>query len=172
MKNDNIRSYMEHRPQIEEMAYIDAGATVIGRVKIGEGCSIWPGAVLRGDVNYIEIGQYSNIQDNCTVHVDKNTPTVIGDYVIVGHNAVIHGATIGDKCLIGMGAIVLDRAIIGEGSIIGAGSVVTSGTNIPPYSLAVGIPAKVISNSGPQQAKELMAHAKGYYELAIGYTTK
>ncbi|MDR2711678.1 MAG: gamma carbonic anhydrase family protein [Clostridiales bacterium] len=172
MENNGIRSYKEHKPKIAEMAYIDAGATVIGQVKIAEGASVWPGAVLRGDVNYIEVGQYSNIQDNCTVHVDKNTPTVIGDYVIVGHNAVVHGATIGDKCLIGMGAVVLDRAEIGEGSIIGAGSVVTSGTKIPPYSLAVGTPAKVISNSGPQQAKELMGHAKSYYELASGYPTK
>ena len=169
MENNGVRNYKEYLPQIDETAYVDPRATIIGRVKIAEGASIWPGAVLRGDVCHIELGRYSNIQDNCTVHVDRGIPTIIGDYVTVGHNAVVHAATIGEKCLIGMGAIVLDGAIIGEGSIIGAGSVVTAGTEIPPYSLAVGIPAKVIRNNGPKQAEDLQTHAKRYYELSKEY---
>ncbi|MEG2174228.1 MAG: gamma carbonic anhydrase family protein, partial [Oscillospiraceae bacterium] len=133
-------SYQGVTPTIESGCFIAPGAYLIGRVRLLEGSSVWYHAVLRGDVNDIVIGRFSNIQDNATVHVDSGRsglaphglPTIVGDYVTVGHNCVLHACTVEDGCLIGMGAIVLDGAVIGRGSIVGAGAVVTKGTIIPP----------------------------------------
>ncbi len=120
-------------------------AVIIGDVKMGDYCSIWYGAVIRGDVHYIRMGNYVNIQDNAVVHATyKRSPTNIGNYVSVAHNAIIHGCTIHDRVLVGMGAIVMDDAEIGSDSIIAAGAVVTKGTVVPPGSIYAGNPAKLL----------------------------
>lgn len=132
------------KPKIGERTYIAPTAVIVGDVRIEEGVSIWDGAVLRGDESYIVVGKNSNIQDNAVIHVSKDTPTIIGENVTVGHLAMVHAARIEDNVIIGIHAVVLDNAVIGEGSIVGAGAVVTPGTEIPPNSLVLGIPAKVV----------------------------
>ena len=132
------------KPRVHPSAYIAPTATIIGDVEIGEGVSIWDGAVLRGDVSYIKIGKNSNIQDNAVIHVDYDEPTIIGENVTVGHMAVVHAAKVGNNVIVGIHAVVLNNAIIGDGSVIGAGAVVTPKTEIPPKSLVLGVPAKVV----------------------------
>ncbi|ADD08770.1 gamma carbonic anhydrase family protein [Candidatus Aciduliprofundum boonei] len=132
------------KPRIHNSAYIAPTATIIGDVEIEEGASVWDGAVLRGDVSYIKIGKNTNIQDNAVVHVDYNDPTIIGENVTIGHMAVVHAAKIGNNVIVGIHAVILNGAEIGDGSVVGAGAVVTSRTKIPPKSLVLGIPAKVV----------------------------
>ncbi|EDY35785.1 Bacterial transferase hexapeptide repeat protein [Aciduliprofundum boonei T469] len=132
------------KPRIHNSAYIAPTATIIGDVEIEEGASVWDGAVLRGDVSYIKIGKNTNIQDNAVVHVDYNEPTIIGENVTIGHMAVVHAAKIGNNVIVGIHAVILNGAEIGDGSVVGAGAVVTSRTKIPPKSLVLGIPAKVV----------------------------
>jgi len=138
-----IYSYKSHTPQIHESVFIAPTAQIIGNVNIGEKSSIWFQSVLRGDFDQITIGAKTNIQDLCMCHADKNTPLKIGDSVTIGHRSIIHGCTIEDKCLIGMGAIVMNKAVIGRGSVIAAGAVVLGKTIIPPYSLVTGSPGKI-----------------------------
>ncbi|MDR7870477.1 MAG: gamma carbonic anhydrase family protein [Tissierellaceae bacterium] len=130
-------------PNIHKDTFVALSADIIGDVTLNEGSSIWFGAVARGDINSIEVGKFSNIQDNVSLHNEANHPLQIGDYTTVGHNAVVHGCTIGNNCLIGMGSIILNGAVIGNNCLIGAGSVVTEGMNIPPNSLVMGTPARV-----------------------------
>lgn len=132
------------KPTLDEKTFLAEGAKVIGAVEIKEFGSVWFNSVVRGDVNRIEIGRYSNIQDNSVIHVADDYPTIIGDYVTVGHNCIIHGATVEEHCLIGMGAVLLTGAVIGRGSIVAAGAVVRERQVIPPNSLVVGLPGKVI----------------------------
>jgi carbonic anhydrase/acetyltransferase-like protein (isoleucine patch superfamily) len=153
------------KPSIDEGAFVAETASVLGDVTIGEGSSIWYGAVARGDIAPITIGKYSNIQDNATVHNETDIPAVVGDYTVVGHNAIVHGCTIGDNCLIGMGAIILNRAVIGDNCIIGAGSLVTQGKIIPPNSLVVGSPAKVIREVTEEELDKVRKNAMRYYNL-------
>ena len=138
---------------------------------MGDDCSIWFGAVLRGDVNTIILGNRVNIQDNAVIHtLYRKSVTTIGDNVSVGHNAVIHGATIEDNCLIGMGAIVLDNAVVGHGSVVAAGSVVLTGTVIEPGSIYAGVPAKKVKSVDPQQNKTLIEGiSNGYVMYASWY---
>lgn len=131
-------------PVTGERCYIAPTAAVIGDVSMADDVSVWFGAAIRGDSAPITIGEGSNIQDNVTVHCSEGEPTVIGQRVSVGHNAVVHSATLEDDVLVGMGAVVLNNAVVGAGSIVGAGAVVTKGTKIPPRSLVMGIPAKVV----------------------------
>src|SRR5579884_2290696 len=139
-----LRAYRGAVPSVAASAYIDPSAQVIGNVTIGERASVWPNASLRGDVNSISIGDESNIQDNCTLHCDEGPfPLIIGKRVTVGHQAMLHGCTVEDDCLIGIGAIVLNGAVIGRGSIVAAAALVPEGVVIPPNSLAMGMPAKV-----------------------------
>lgn len=138
-----IHPYNGRRPQIASSAYIAESADLIGDVTIGEHSSVWFRAVLRGDVNYIRLGARTNVQDGAVLHGMKDLyPVILGDEVTVGHNATLHGCTIEDLCLIGMGAVILNNARIGEGSIIAAGSVVTEGTVVSPRSLFMGSPAQ------------------------------
>lgn len=139
-----IEPYLEHTPVLGEDAFIAASADVIGRVTLGRHASIWYNATLRGDINEIIVGNYSNIQDNAVLHLSDDFPCIIEDYVTVGHSAIVHAATVRTGVLVGMGAIILDGAIIGERSIIGAGALVTGGIVIPPDSLVLGSPAKVV----------------------------
>ena len=139
-----IESYENFLPDVHSSAFIAASADLIGRVTVGEEASIWHNATLRGDINQIVIGPRSNVQDNAVIHLADDFGTFIGEYVTIGHGAIVHAATVKDEVLIGMGSCVLDGAVIGERSIIGANSLVTSGTVIPPGSLVMGSPAKVV----------------------------
>jgi carbonic anhydrase/acetyltransferase-like protein (isoleucine patch superfamily) len=134
-------------------------------VRVGAGSSIWFGAVIRGDVADIDIGQCTNIQDGAIVHADTAFPTEIGDYVTVGHRAVLHGCRIGSRVLVGMGAIVMDGAVVGEGALIGAGAVVTPGTQVPPGVLVLGTPGRPVRELGPENAAHQQAWAERYRSL-------
>ncbi|EGO64956.1 gamma carbonic anhydrase family protein [Acetonema longum] len=151
-------------PTLDPKTFIADGAMVIGAVTMKEFSSVWFNTTVRGDVNKIEIGRYSNVQDNSVVHVADSLATKIGDFVTVGHNVVVHGCTIEDHCLIGMGAVILNGAVIGKGSIVAAGAVVRENQVIPPYSLVVGLPAKVIK-SIPEEWDKLHAQAVKYKTL-------
>ena len=155
------------RPDLSRAAFVAPGATVMGQITLHEGCSIWYGTVLRGDVERIEVGSYSNVQDGAILHGDPGQPTVLEDYVTVGHRAVIHSAHIERGCLIGIGAIVLNGVRVGTGSIVGAGAVVTK--DVPPRSLVMGIPGKVVRDVSDQQALELLEHAQKYHQLALAH---
>ncbi|MBP0018706.1 MAG: gamma carbonic anhydrase family protein [Cyanobacteria bacterium SBLK] len=152
-------------PDTSLAAFIAPGATVIGGVLLKEGANIWYGAVVRGDVERIEIGAHTNVQDGAILHGDPGKPTILEDYVTIGHRAVIHSAIVERGCLIGIGAIVLDGVRVGEGSIIGAGSVVTK--DVPPRSLVVGVPGKKVRDISDEQAAELIEHAQNYEKLAL-----
>ena len=144
-------------------------ATVTGNVTIGNHVGIWFGAVVRADKDRIIIGDRSNIQDNCIVHTSKGFPVTIGSDVSIGHGAILHGCTIDNKVLIGMGAIILNGAKIGNGSIIGAGSVVTEGKDIPPDSVVIGVPGKIVRQTDPDQQQHIVTNAASYVELAREY---
>lgn len=157
-----------HNPCIDPEAYLSPGVWVVGDVRIARLANIWFGSVLRGDINYVEVGEGSNIQDQCVLHVTRELPCRVGAWVTVGHRVVLHGCRVEDRCLIGMGAVVLNDAIIGEGAIVGAGSVVPEGMQVPPESLALGVPARVIR---PLRKKEQVGLrlAKSYVRLAKEY---
>lgn len=162
-----IRDFKGIKPEIGENVFISETASIIGDVKVGKNCSIWYNAVLRGDGESIVIGDNTNIQDGVVLHGDYITK--IGNNVTVGHKALVHGATVGDNTLIGMGAIVLDNAIIGANSIVAAGSVVTSGKKFPDGVLLMGIPAKVVRELTLEDIEENKSSAKWYVDTANGY---
>lgn len=151
-------------PSVDKKAYIAEGARVIGKVTLKEFSSVWYNSVVRGDVNCIEIGCYSNVQDNSVVHVADNFPAIIGDFVTIGHNCVIHACTIEEHCLIGMGAVILNGAVVGKGSVVAAGAVVRENQIIPPHSLVVGLPAKVV-RAVPDEWPKIHAQAVKYKTL-------
>ena len=158
-----IHSFKGTDPQIHSSAWVAESAQVIGDVVIGEESSVWFNAVIRGDVNYIRVGKRTNIQDGCVLHVARRTlPLVIGDEVTVGHNVTLHACTIGNQCLIGMGAIVMDGSEVGENCIVGAGALVTPGTKIPPGSLVVGSPARVKRTLTPEESRSIRESASHY----------
>ncbi|NLY68116.1 MAG: gamma carbonic anhydrase family protein [Tissierellia bacterium] len=161
-----IRDLEGIKPSIHEDAFVADTACVIGDVKIGKGSSIWYGAVLRGDIENITIGEFTNIQDNSVVHTETDIPTKIGDYTVVGHGAIIHGCTIGNNCLIGMGAIILNNAKIGDNCIIGAGALVPEGKVIPPNSLVLGVPGKIMRQVTEEEIEAIRKNALRYYKLS------
>lgn len=169
MNKKNIISYKGVTPQIDSSVYISEGVAIIGAVKVEEGANIWFNSVLRGDIEKIQVGKYTNIQDNCTVHVMSDCPALIGDYVTVGHGAIVHGCTIENNCLIGMGAVLLGYCKIGENSIIAAGSVVTEGKVIPPNSMVMGIPGKVVRQLTEKEIADIKKSAMHYYDIAQEY---
>jgi carbonic anhydrase/acetyltransferase-like protein (isoleucine patch superfamily) len=142
--------------------FIADTAVVIGKVRLQKSASVWFGAVLRGDNEWIELGEGSNIQDNSTCHTDPGFPLVIGKNVTVGHNVILHGCTLEDDSLVGMGSIVMNGARIGRGAVVGAGSVITEGKQFPEYSLIIGSPARVIRTLTPEQATAMGRAAKSY----------
>ncbi|MBV5257882.1 gamma carbonic anhydrase family protein [Synechococcus moorigangaii CMS01] len=155
-------------PDFSQAAFVAPNATVIGNVSLAEGSSIWYGAVVRGDLEAIQIGRFSNVQDGAVLHGDPGQLTVIEDYVTIGHKAVIHSAHIERGCLISIGAVVLDGVRVGAGSIIGAGCVVTK--DVPGRSLMVGIPARCLKEVSETQAAALIDHATAYYQLALKHS--
>jgi carbonic anhydrase/acetyltransferase-like protein (isoleucine patch superfamily) len=164
--------FSDRRPDIHPDTFIAEGVRIIGRVTLKAGASVWYNSVLRADVADIVIGENSNIQDNCTVHVDTGLNTVLGRNVTVGHGAILHACTVEDDCIIGMGAIVLDGAVIKKGTIVGAGSTVPPRKTYPGGTLVLGAPARVARTLTPEEAGHLSAHADGYVEFWRAYLAK
>ncbi len=159
--------HLGRRPVLDPTVFVAPTASVIGEVTIGEGSSIWYGAVLRGDVMAIRIGARSSIQDNSVVHATGGwAETIVGDEVTVGHSVILHGCRIGSRVLVGMGSIVLDDAEIGDGSLLGAGSLVTARTKIPPGVLAHGRPAKVARELKPEELENVLEASRLYVRYA------
>ena len=158
----SVLSLPNTTPSIDATAFVADGARIVGDVSLAAGCSVWYNAVLRGDSAGIVTGPGSNVQDNVSVHVDTGHPVVIGSKVSVGHNAVVHGCTIGDGTLVGMGSVILSGAVIGDGCLIAGGAVVLGGTEIPPGSLVAGVPAKVRRALTDEERAGLIANADIY----------
>ena len=154
---------------IGKNCYIARSATLIGDVTLGNNVAIMEGAVLRGDINSIVIGTYSNVQDNVTIHSEVDSPTKIGEYVSIGHNAVVHGTTIGDYVIVGMGALVLTGSRIGEGTVIAAGAVIREGFVVPPNSLVAGVPGAVKRSDDPNLREYAEVNAMSYSTLRENY---
>jgi gamma-carbonic anhydrase len=159
---DQLNRFLRKQPSLGKQVFICKSATVVGDVTLGDFASVWHGAVLRADINRIVVGNYSNVQDNAVLHLSDELPCIIGDYVTVGHAAVIHGATVANESLIGMGAVILDGAEIGEQCIVGARSLVTPGTKIPAGSMVMGSPAKVVRPLRPEEREGLKYWAEKY----------
>src|SRR5262245_44037848 len=165
-----IRTFQGLKPTIPESCFIEETGVVIGDVVMGEDCSVWFHAVVRGDVHSIRIGNRTNVQDLCMLHVTHEThPLVIGNAVTIGHNVILHGCTIKDRVLIGMGAIIMDGAVIGEDSVVGAGALVTEGTIVPPKSLILGSPAKVKRPVSDKELAWIKESAENYVKYARQY---
>ena len=156
------------KPVVDETSYIAPTATIIGNVRIGKNCCIFPGAVIRGDENTITINDGSNVQDCCVIHVDKHHKANIGRNVTLGHGAIIHGATIEDNCIIGMHSTILNGAVIGKGSIIGANALVTTDMVVPPNSLVLGIPGKIVKQDKIYE-EQAIENARVYQKLTEEY---
>ncbi|MET8829388.1 gamma carbonic anhydrase family protein [Streptomyces sp. NPDC004610] len=152
-------------PRIDPTAFVAPTAAIIGDVTLHAGASVWYGAVLRGDVERISVGAGSNVQDNCTLHADPGFPVTVGERVSIGHNAVVHGATVEDDCLIGMGATVLNGAVIGKGSLVAAQALVPQGLRVPPGSLVAGVPAKIRRELTDEEREGLTLNSTLYTEL-------
>ncbi len=162
-----IKGYKDIMPKLHETVFVEESAQVIGDVEVGADSSIWFNSVVRGDVNYVKVGERTNVQDNCVLHVTRDThPLIVGSDVTIGHSVTLHGCTVRDRCLIGMGAIILDGAEIGEDSIVGAGSVVTEGTKVPARSLVLGVPGRVVRGLKDEEVERIARSAQNY----IGYT--
>lgn len=168
---EQFATFLAKDPQVDPTAYVAAGATLLGDVRLAAHTSVWPGCVLRGDINFIEVGEGTNIQDGTIVHLADEFPVRIGRYVTIGHAAMIHACTIGDECLIGMHATILDGAVIGDRSIIGAHSLITPGTVVPPGSLAIGVPA-VIKPLVPERQAGLRHWAEKYIKVAAAHRAR
>ncbi|MFJ4715217.1 gamma carbonic anhydrase family protein [Streptomyces sp. NPDC088785] len=161
-----VTGFGDHEPTLDQEAFAAPMATLIGDVTLRAGASVWYGAVLRAEFEPIVLGTDSNVQDNCTVHVDPGFPVTIGARVSVGHNAVLHGCTIEDDCLIGMGATVLNGAVIGAGSLVAAQALVPQGMVVPPGSLVAGVPAKVKRELTEEERELVTLNGTHYVELS------
>ena len=165
-----IKPYKGIHPKLHPTVFVVETAVIIGDVEIGEYSSIWFNAVVRGDVHYIRIGDRTNIQDLCMLHVTKDThPLILGNDITVGHSVTLHGCTIKDRCLIGMGTTILDGAVVGEDCIIGAGALVTEGVVIPPGTLAIGMPAKPKRDLTEKEIARIRQSAQNYIDYARTY---
>ena len=161
-----LDQFLRRQPSLGLGCYLAKTAVVMGDVRLGEGVSVWYGAVLRGDINYIEVGASSNIQDNAVLHLADNFPCVLGHHVSVGHSAIVHACTVGNEVLVGMGAVVLDGAVVGDQCLIGARALVTQGMTIPPGSLVLGSPAKVVRPLTEEEKTGLRRLAEKYAAIA------
>ena len=169
---ERLKAYLDRKPEVAADAYVAKGAVVIGAVTLGPKSSVWHGAVLRGDIQTIEIGEGSNVQDGTIVHLADEFGVKVGRYATIGHAAMIHACEIGDECLIGMQATVLDGAVIGEQSIVGAGALVTKGTIVPPGSLVLGAPAKVVRELSAEERAGIREWADKYVAVAKGHKAR
>jgi carbonic anhydrase/acetyltransferase-like protein (isoleucine patch superfamily) len=167
--DERLNRHFKASPKIDATAFVHPSAVLIGDVILGPRVSIWPGAVLRGDINTITIEEGSNVQDNAVIHVANDYPCRIGKNVVIGHSAVVHACEVEDNCLIGIHATVLDAAIVGEGSLIGAGAVVPPGMHIPPASLVIGVPGKILRKRTPEEIAHTSHLAKKYQQIAETY---
>jgi carbonic anhydrase/acetyltransferase-like protein (isoleucine patch superfamily) len=156
--------FLSKKPKLGKGVYIARGAAVLGDVTLGDYSSVWYNAVVRGDINYIVVGHHSNVQDNAVLHLADDFPCIVGNYVTIGHAAIVHACTVGDETLVGMGSVILDGAVIGEQSIIGAKALVTQGMKIPAGSLVLGAPAKVVRMLTREERKGLKAWAQKYVD--------
>lgn len=159
-----IYQYGEHRPELHDDVYVAETADVIGQVTLGRGASVWYQAVLRGDTDHLEVGEESNIQDGAVLHADPGFPLRVGKGVTVGHQAMLHGCTIGDGSLVGIQAVILNGAVIGENCLVAAGAVVKEGAEFPAGSLIVGAPARVVRELSEEAIEGLRKNAAGYVE--------
>lgn len=164
-----IKNYKNISPEISNGVFVAENASVIGSVKIGKGCSVWYGAVIRADSDSIVIGENTNIQDNCTVHTAFDYGVKIGNGVTVGHNAVVHGCTVGDNTLIGMNSTILNGAVIGNNSIVGAGALVTEHKQFPDNSLIIGVPAKAVATLDDEAVEKIRQNGIEYTAFAKDY---
>jgi carbonic anhydrase/acetyltransferase-like protein (isoleucine patch superfamily) len=166
MKNTvkHLDTFLRKTPKLGKGVYIARTAVVLGDVTLGAHSSVWYGAVVRGDINRIVVGHHSNIQDNSVLHLADDFGCILGNWITVGHGAILHACKIGDECLVGMGAVVLDGAVIGKQSIIGAKALVTGGAKIPPGSLVLGAPAKVVRKLSKEERSRLTWWAQHYVE--------
>jgi carbonic anhydrase/acetyltransferase-like protein (isoleucine patch superfamily) len=162
------------KPRVHRTAFLHPTATLIGDVRLGDHSSVWPGAIIRGDFESVEIGRYTCIQDNAVVHsadtyaekAVRYLPVKVGDYVVVGHGALLHGCTVADNCIVGAGSIVFNGAKVGEGSLIGMGAVVLANVEVPPRTVVVGIPARPLRRMTDEEVKRIRVQAKNYAKLA------
>ncbi len=166
---ERLAKFLGKKPHIHPSAFIAPTATVVGDVTLAERVSIWYGAVLRGDINFIRVGSGSNIQDLACVHLADDFPCIIGERVTVGHGAIVHACTIGDDCLVGMGAIILDGTELGDHCLVAAGSLITGGKKFPPGSLIMGSPAKVVRQLSPEEQQDLPTWAAKYLPVAAAH---
>ncbi len=164
-----IRSYKGKKPVIGKEVFVAENAVLIGDVTLKDQANIWYSAVLRADEGSITVGEGSNVQDNATLHTAKDFPVVVGNRVTIGHNAIVHGCTVGDDTMIGMGACVLNGAVIGKGCLIGAGALVKEGQVIPDFSLCVGVPGKVVRTLDEKGVEGIVKNAEMYVELGKEY---
>jgi len=169
---NHLNKVLAAKPKLGRGVFIAKGAVLIGDVTLGNFSSVWFNAVLRGDINQIVVGHHTNIQDSCVIHLADDIPCVVGDYVTVGHSAILHACTIGDEVLVGMGSTILDGAHIGKQCLIGARALVTPRTKIPAGSLVLGAPAKVVRALTPTERKELKGFAEKYVSLSASYLTR
>jgi len=163
---ERLQRFLARKPTLSNDVFIAPSASVIGDVRLGERSSVWYGCVLRGDINYIRIGRCTNVQDGTVIHLADDYPALVGDYVTIGHAAVVHACEVQDECLVGMNATILDGAVIGTRSIVAAGSLVPQGMEVPPGSLVAGVPARVRRNLSGQEQEGLKAWAEKYLEVA------
>ena len=164
-----IIPFKKTMPAVHPSVFIAYSAAVIGRVKIGQGSSVWFGAVLRGDIHRIQVGRMTSLQDNCVLHVDYDKPCVVGDSVVVGHQATIHGCRVEDGALVGIGARVLSGARVGKEAVVAAGAVVKEGFIVPARTVVAGVPAKPIRKVTPAEIKAIRGNARRYEELSRWY---
>ena len=165
-----ILPYRGKTPRVHPTAFVEESARVIGDVVLGENSSVWFNAVLRGDVGPIRVGEESNIQDGCVVHTTRGlSETVLGRRVSVGHNAILHGCTVRENCIVGMGAILMDRVEVGEWSIVAAGTVLTIGTKVPPRSVVAGVPGRVVKEADEDNVRQIASNWEEYVRLVREY---
>lgn len=170
--SERLETFLKRKPQVQEAGFVAEDAKIIGDVKLGANASVFYGAVLRGDINSITIGEGTNVQDGCIVHLADDLGAHVGDFCTIGHGAIIHACTIGHECLIGMRAVILDGAVIGDQCLIAAGSVVTPRTKIPPRSMVMGTPAKVVRSLSDEEIVSLRQSADKYIEVARAHAAK
>lgn len=169
---DRLEKFLSQEPEIDPSAYVAPSAVMMGAVRIGPKASVWPLCVLRGDIEAIEIGEGSNVQDGTIVHLADDLGVKVGKYVTIGHAAMIHACTIEDECLIGMKATVLDGAVIGRRSVVGAGAVVTKNMQVPPGSLVLGMPAKIVKTLSEAEQADLRHWAEKYVAVAAAHKAR